>query len=91
MPNMTPDTATTNISYHGHRVHETLSAYPDVVRAVQAFCFGMLDAYIKIHVTPRRVDSEPLEWSLGIATPGGRKTYVVLQKNPAGKIFIKAS
>ena len=91
MPNMIPNTVTTNISYHGHRVQETLSAYPDVVRAVQEFCLGMLDAYIKVHVSPRRADCDPIEWSLGVATPGGRKTYLVLQQSPAGKVSIRAN
>lgn len=88
---MIPDTATTNISYHGERVHETLRAYPEVVRAVQEFCFNILDAYIKVHVSPRRTDCDIIEWSLGVATPGGRKTYLVLQQTPAGKVSIKAN
>jgi len=75
------------ISFYGDDVRKTLTDNYDVVRAIWAACATLIDATIKIHVFPRVVDSQPLEWSMNISSPVGRKTVTVTQRVPAGGVL----
>lgn len=78
----------TTITYIGNDVHATLKAHPDVVQAVHKLCLGLFDASIKIHVMSPFRNAEPLEWTVDIASPKGRRTLAVKQRVPAGSIAI---
>ena len=75
----------TSISFHGDNIEATLEANPLVYRAVWDACSEIPNASIRVDAHPC-FDDNPLEWSMTIASPTGRRTLTITQKSPIGSV-----
>lgn len=79
------DFMTTSISFHGPDVQATLEANPLVYKAIWDSCSTFPNSSIRIDAHPC-FDDSPLEWSMSIASPAGRRTLLVTQQSAAGPV-----
>ena len=82
-----PKTTSIVVAFHGDDVHKIIDAHYDVVRKVWEVTTGLVDASVKVHISPRITDSEPLHWVMDIASPTGRRTLNITQRRPAGPVI----
>jgi hypothetical protein len=60
--------------------------HPDVVRAIEKLALSEPDATYKVHVNALFNPTDPLDWSLIITSPRGRRHLNVEQRQPRGAI-----
>lgn len=64
--------------------------HPDVVSAVHRLASAEDNsARVTVHVSPFPEDGEPLEWSVQIVSPQGRRTFEITQRTPYGGVATK--
>ena len=81
-----PESISTNISFHGDDVRTTLEANPLVYQAIWDACSGYSYAQIRIDAHPRIESTDTLEWTMSIASPGGRRTMLITQQSPTSSV-----
>ena len=76
-----------NITFTGHGAPAICGAHTPVVKALLGVARVNAEATITVHVSPR-IDDEPLEWSMCLVSPAGRRTFDVVQRAPTGAVLI---
>lgn len=61
----------------------------DVVRYIENVAKDSPEAMVKVHVSPRTMPIEPLEWYMTFTSPQGRQTLTVIQRKPFGAVIFK--
>ena len=88
MSNLDNPIATTQIHFHGVSVRSLVRDNPAMVRVVKDLVITMLDATVNVYTQPRVADTEPMEWSMTIASPVGRRSVSLIQRKPDGAVLI---
>jgi len=82
---------TVQIVFHGDDAAQTVKANPDLARAAWDLCSVYTDAHIRIDVAPRLADALPVEWTVNIASPVGRRTALLTQRKLSGHVSVVAA
>ena len=82
---------TVHIIFHGNDATATVRANPDLARAAWDLCSAHTDANIRIDVAPRLADALPVEWTVNITSPAGRRTALLTQRKLAGHVSVVAA
>ena len=77
-----------NITFTGRGALAICDAHAPVVEALLGVARVNAEATITVHVSPRIDDDEPLEWSMCLVSPAGRRTFDVVQRAPTGAVLI---
>ncbi len=87
MPNL--DQITTEVSFHGEDIIDTLNRNFMMYDSVWAYAKQQINAKVKVHISPRLEDHGPIEWSMSITSMTGRKTLSLSQRTPTGSVSIQ--
>lgn len=80
---------TVTVSFHGEGdVAHIVRTSPELARTTWEICSAYTDAKIRVDVTPRLVDSQPVEWVVSASSSKGRQTALLSQRKPAGHVFV---
>jgi hypothetical protein len=88
MSNLDNPVATTSIRFHGADVRNLVRSSPAMTQAIRDMSLGMLDATINVYTQPRIADTEPMEWSMTISSPVGRRSLALIQRKPNSAVLI---
>lgn len=88
MSNLDNPIASTSIHFHGPDVRNLVRHSPAMTQAIRDMSLGMLDATIHVYTQPRIADDAPMEWSMTIASPVGRRSLALIQRKPTSAVLI---
>jgi len=74
------------VKFHGIDVQDTLDANPDVKAAVMRAASTFPGAKIDLYTAARYIPDGPLEWTMSITSPAGRRTLILNQRAPGGAV-----
>ena len=79
------ETLSTQLVFHGEDIVNVLENNFLMHAAIWQNAKTYMNAKIAVHTAPRMSEG-PIEWSMSITSPTGRKTYAVTQRTPEGSV-----
>lgn len=80
------DLITTQIEFHGDDIVNVLESNFLMHDAIWKLVKQYLNAKITVHTSERLEEYGPIEWSMSVTSPQGRKTFSVTQRTPTGSV-----
>ena len=80
------DSITAEISFHGNDVIQTIEDNSLMYDSVWTYVKKLLNSKVKVYTSARIDPDGPLEWSMSITSPTGRKTFNLQQRSPTGSV-----
>ena len=84
---MSKNNTAAQVTFFGDDVEQVLADNADVRHFIDLAALEIPSALVKVYVYPRPPE-RPLEWSVSVTSPTGRRTFSVVQRVPLGRISI---
>ena len=80
------DLITSQIEFHGKDIINVLESNFLMHEAIWNVAKQYVNAKISIYTSERFEVHGPIEWSMSVTSPEGRKTFAVSQRTPTGSV-----
>lgn len=80
------DSISVQIVFKGDDLINTLETNWMMHEAVWKIARQHINAKVAVHTSPRAEEHGPIEWSMSVTSPTGRKTFSVGQRTPTGSV-----
>lgn len=80
------DSISIQIVFHGEDIVNVLEENWLVHDAIWKHAKQHINAKVSVHVSARLEDFGPLDWSMSVTSPTGRKTFAIYQRAPTSSV-----